>query len=529
MRLKDLRRVKAYCLFALFLLISVPFQVLAQEEDKVKDKGLLVNIDLAKSAALEANVLGLSLDHFLLPIQEKDTLLLRYFDKLEPAIMRFPSSHLANYLLPGEALNLTILEAIKDSVIRSELIQYEESYKSCKNPFETAFEFMSARNIKLQLVANLFTGDTNEFKAILEFVKSSGVELSGVEMGYGLYHKNYRSQFKKPEVYIQRANAFKKILDKNFNQVPVGLCISPLKKFNLNVKSDPENSKWNTKVSNVDFADAWALQLHFDLGKCSKKSGIERQFACALERLIDYQLKDLPEYFLELKKQFSKKIWLSSFGLSLGSGKIQNSFLEANIVYDFGRACIEQNLRDSFLIERFFYNKTWHPINYEGLFSRKALLEKEVDNRAKVYERAAFYPLFFLKNIMNKDVEKLIGTGASNIPALIKTGKVSFSGFYEEQKLTAYFYLMNKSDIPIKLDAIYFKGKLRFRGSTGRVETYSLSSGDWYSSIGLNSWVKEADIYDNSELFMVYDRDKIQPRDFVILPKSIYYIKVKMK
>ena len=194
-----MRRVKAYCLFALFLLISVPFQVLAQEEDKVKDKGLLVNIDLAKSAALEANVLGLSLDHFLLPIQEKDTLLLRYFDKLEPAIMRFPSSHLANYLLPGEALNLTILEAIKDSVIRSELIQYEESYKSCKNPFKTAFEFMSARNIKLQLVANLFTGDTNDFKAILELVKSSGVELSGVEMGYGLYHKNYRSQFKSPK------------------------------------------------------------------------------------------------------------------------------------------------------------------------------------------------------------------------------------------------------------------------------------------------------------------------------------------
>ena len=505
--------------------------VKSQEDDKFKDKGLVVNIDLDKADPLKANALVYPIDQLIKPILEKDTMLLRFMDELEPGVFRFPPAHVANFFNPNTSLlelSEESLRSIKDSSISNELLRYQKLYKK-ENILDEVLDFVRSRNASLLYVANLYTGDTTDLKLVLKKVKNSGLSLSGIEMGYRLYQKPYRDVFKKADSYLSKAESFHAIINQQLEDVPVALCLSPLKKFQRDPSDDAENSKWNSKLSEASFHDAWSISLSYDVGKCYKKDDVDRIYDCVFDGFLDYVNKDVPEYFVKLQENYRKELWVNSFGLSHQAEMLQNSFLEANVVFDLAKAMIDQNLRDTFMITRYGINKSYHSSAYRSLFSRKLLIEKEVDNRAKIYKRAAYFPLYFLKGISNKKSEKLIGSGASNIPNLIKTGKFSFTGFYNPDKITAHFYMVNKTDIPLRLDAIYFKGRLRYRGSTGKVETFKYTAGEWYSSYGVNSWVKESELYDNSELYMVYDGDKVQPRDFIIPPKSIYYIRIRVK
>ncbi len=504
----------------------------AQDDDKFKDKGLVINIDLDKSERLYGNNFGFPIDHVVKPILESDTALLSIFDQLEPSLMRFPAGPLANFMTfseEGLRIDPSYRDIIRDSVELKRMEVLSNIYAAYDSLFTGLLAYLAEKHINLQFVANLYSADTSSFRNAIKLIKENQVNLVGVEMGYGLYQKAYKDKFEKPEDYVEKASAYDLILSEYFDDAPVGLCISPLKKY-LKDPFDQENSKWNSRLSNSSFNEAWVLPLSYEIGKkCEKKGDIDRIYDCVVDEFIDYMNKDLPEYYLELKELFGREVWVSQFGLGDHSEIVQNSFLEANISFDIARTFIEQNLRDTFRITRYFSSKTYDTVAYRSLFSRKELIEKEVDNGEMVYRRAAYYPIYFLQGISNQYTDKLIASGASNIPNLIKSGKVSFSGFYSPEKLTANFYMTNKSDIPLKLDAIYFKGRVRYRGSTGKVELFKYSAGEWYNSIGVNAWIEESKLYDNSELELFYSDNKAQPRNFIVPPKSIYYIRIKVK
>lgn len=517
-----------------YLCISLIFSVglFAQEEEKIKDKGLVVNIDLAQSEPYLGNQLGFPIDYLCKAISENDTALLRVFEELKPKLCRFPSGHAANFYNPvnqESSLTKEQVKAIKDTSIRFEINTFQALVKQDEELFDKVLSYLAEKKIALHYVANIYSADSTDFKAMLDKIEQSGVRLLGIELGYSLYHKMYRSGIKRAEQYLERAKAYTKIVKQRLPDVPVGLCISPIKKYHLNLQFDPENQKWNSRLSEAQFADAWFLPMLYSPSKCLKKNDIDRICDCVTDELIEYHLKRFTSYAEELKKVFGKEIWISSFGLEMAAALLHNNYLESAILFDFQKSFFEHNLQDSFRMTRYFVNKGYHPVAYKSLFSRKVLLEKEVDNKLEIYKRAAYYPLYFLADISNTESFKLIGSGASNIPNLIKTGRFSFSAFYTPDKLTAHFYLSNKSDIPVRLDAIYFKGKLRYRGSTGKIETHKLTASNWYSSVGVNAWVKESELYDNSELFMVYEQGRVQPRDLIIPPKSLYYIRIRMK
>ncbi|HAS35177.1 MAG TPA: hypothetical protein DCS15_01720 [Flavobacteriales bacterium] len=514
----------------LILLLGSQF-VFAQELGEFKDKGFLVNVDLERSTLMQGNNLGFQLDELMEPILTNDTLLLRYFRELKPKVLRFPEGHLANYFLPsdtGLGFDFGKLN-IKDSTINVNLSLYSR-FQDDFQILNRLGQFIATDSVQLIFVANVVDGDTTELLQSLKLLEAHGVDVVGVELGFELYRKEYRHKLKLSE-YLEKAERMTQVV-KAFNQeIEVAVCGAPLRKY-LHQSSHGlgDLKRWNDKLAKKDFYDAVSLGIEHDFKKCFKKWDIERNFPCVVDEMIDFNKDELKEYLLDFEENFGRRkyIWINSFGFSGISRVLDNTYLESHFVHDFIKGVAEYNMNDSGLVNYYFYEKCYSRNTISSLFTRKALIEKEVVNSQEVYKRAAYYPLSFYSGIHNQIVFKLNATGASNIPVLLKTKQVSFIGFYAPETKTAHFYVANKTNAPLRLDMINFRGKLKYRSRKGRIDVTILTAQEFWSSMGVSRLTNDDNIYDRSE-FYLQERDYTQPKNFVIPSKSLYYIEVLIR
>jgi hypothetical protein len=516
----------------ILIVLGILFQpAKAQELGEFRDKGFRVDVDLERSVLMRGNHLGFQLDELVYPILENDTQLLGHFRDLRPQLMRFPSGHLANFLLPsdtGLGFSLSALD-LKDSVIRKDLSRFT-NLQDEHRILNRLSQFIARDSLQLIFVANIYTGDTSDLRRQLELLRSLGVDVLGVELGFEIYRKTYHHKLKLKD-YLEKARSFTEVIKSIDEEIQVAVCASPMKKYLLE-DGHPlgELGRWNDKIAKEDFYDAVSLVVKQDFRKCFKKGNLERNVACSLDELIEFAYEELGEYMTDFEEIFEKRkfVWISSFGFTGSAELFDNTFMESQFVYDFIKNVAEYNMGDSGLVNYCFYDKTYSPETVSSLFTRKSLVEKEVRNKQEVYRRAAYYPLQFLSGVHNQIVFKLNATGASNIPVLLKTKQVNFIGFYAPETKTAHFYVANKTNLPLRLDMINFKGKLKYRRSKGKIDVQILTASEFQSSMGVSRFTNEENIYENSE-FYLQTRDVTQPKNFVVPSKSIYYIAIVIK
>ncbi len=491
------------------------------QDEEFKDKGIIVNVDLERSSLLQGNRLGLQLDGFTSIILDNDSAMLTYLSELETSLMRFPSGHAANYVGYAQG-RFSLSDSSKQFSSLTPMLDVTGRW-------ETICRYLGEQDIQLVYVANVLTGDTSDLKRVLLTCAKYDVDVVGVELGYELYDKRYKHQIKKVDSYVDKVRPFISMLRPYDEDIKISLVAMPVKKYTGLHKHSGDHKKWNEKVAAVTGVDAFSMEYVVDLPQCFKKENLERNFDCAMDELVKFAYETTPDHFTELAKTFDRReLWLSSISIGPKTKTIDNTFFEANLIYDLVKGIIEYNIEDSGRVAQYFYGKSYSDTSVTTLFSKKTLIEREYRVSEDIYRRAAFYPIKFLSGIHNQIAFKLNAAGAHNIPGLLRSKQVTFIGYYAPETKTGHFFFVNKTENPLRLDQINFKGKLKYRRSKGKIEIFNITATRFHSGVGITRFTDENNIYENSEFYLSKGR-KIQPKDFIVPSQSIYYIKILIR